>query len=441
MYGHLGVLTTIISHYIAYMRCAFYLAVVFLVSPPLALGESMKNYGEFILEVESGWPSEAPVALLPSAALPAAGAELLQQLRDRVLEQEFSGGPYAAQLGETLGDLARALDAAGEPEEALRVRRRALHLTRLNDGLYSSSQGPLVRAILDGHRRRGDFTALDEQYRYFFRLFGDGRPPYTGPRWRSSMEFLRWQREALRRDLDRDGSRRLLDLHTLNASILKELMSGEKTPIWRQIKEASLSQLLNLYLVEQRVRPAVEPLRRPGESLRRDEFGSFDLQRDRLETLQRVLRQSGAKLLQDALAVAPPGKFRDVAELRLALADWRQWHGGWQEASRDYLELWQELHKRGLSSLAARWFSKPVPLPDNGAFWLPDRPARELLASEIRVSERGRARSELALEKDSQGRSTNSLRRHLNATVFRPAIRDGRFVEMVLRDQRYYLYE
>ena len=161
--------------------------------------------------------------------------------------QELSAGPYSDALAEPLASLGRHYRERGEYGEALGYYRRALHIVRVNDGLYSERQIPLVRDLLDTYRLAGDLQELDERYEYFFRLYGNGEPPYTELRLRASLEFLRWQREALRIDLDGDGKNRLLKLYQLNEHILEtanECIVGEgfapmlQRPEIRKVEEA-----------------------------------------------------------------------------------------------------------------------------------------------------------------------------------------------------------
>ena len=145
-------------------------------------------YGERVVAAQAAWVDEAaPRVALDQPRIPAgqrsAARQRVQHLRQRLREQELAQGPYAAPLAETLTELARAVDALGDDAAALKARERALHLTRVNEGLYSAAQAPLLRALLEGHRRRGEFARLDERYDYFFRLYGAGRPPWTEARW------------------------------------------------------------------------------------------------------------------------------------------------------------------------------------------------------------------------------------------------------------------
>ena len=205
-----------------------------LVTLALALGGAgagpalaTEPYGQRVVAAQAAWVDEAVprVALdhprIPPEQRPAA-RQRVQNLRQRLREQELAQGPYAAPLAETLTELARAVDALGDDAAALEARERALHLTRVNEGLYSAAQAPLLRALLEGHRRRSEFARLDERYDYFFRLYGAGRPPWTEARWAATLEYLRWQREALRRRIDgADVQRRLLELHRRHEDLFK----------------------------------------------------------------------------------------------------------------------------------------------------------------------------------------------------------------------------
>lgn len=384
-------------------------------------------YGKSFVEVDGLWPDESlPEAPLYLPENPAAARAAVDQLEQRLAEQQFSVGPYASALAETLGDLARAQEAAGDVEAAMRSRERALHLTRVNDGLYSEAQGPLVRAILDTLRREKDFARLDERYDYFFRLYGAAQPPWDGVRWPAAMEYLRWQREALRRELEADPLNRLLQLQILNDDLLDRLNDPESAAGWELRRDATLSQLKTFYLIEELVDPApVFPTRR-GDWMRPDDpRRDLNINRERLENLQRTLSGSARRMLEELVTVIPEDLPAERAAVRLALADWLQWHGSTREARALYEQLWDDLNQQGLESLASEWFSRPVPLPDNGVFWVPDAPGAGPIRVGLRVSESGRARADIERVPPRLSRAASRLRKHINAARFRPAIVDG----------------
>ncbi|WP_439106356.1 hypothetical protein [Congregibacter sp.] len=355
--------------------------------------------------------------------------ELIRALSERLVEQEYRDGPYAMSLAETLDELARAQDAAGAVELARRSRARALHLIRVNEGLYSTAQRPLIWAMLESLRREGDFETLDERYDYFFRLYGSGQPPWDGLRWSATLEYLRWQREALRLRLDRDPMQRLLRLHALHEDTLETLVSQVGGVDFRLLADATFSQVKTLYLIEDLIQPQPVFRERSNGFPGSEDPRNFNLQQERLENLQRSLRGAGRTLLTDLLAVIPGDEHRLRAQALLALADWLQWHGSSREARDLYERIWSELHSGGMQAVAEQWFSAPVPLPDNGVF-LPPGSQRSEGPIEVRLSVRedGRAFADVSMADKRWQRSAVRLQRRIAATRYRPVLKDGRVV-------------
>ncbi|EED32680.1 hypothetical protein NOR53_1845 [gamma proteobacterium NOR5-3] len=387
-------------------------------------------YGKYFVESGADWPETAgsgAAATLSPPLSESAARELARAINERLTEQEFRDGPYAMGLAETLDELARAQEAAGAVEDARRSRERALHLIRVNEGLYSASQRPILQAILDSLRREEDFAALDERYDYFFRLYGSGQPPWNDLRWRAAMEYLRWQREALRRGLDGDPMPRLLRLHGLHEDLLEELRLQAEGPDFRLLAEAVHSQLKTFYLIEDLIQP--QPLFRDQRNgfYRSEDPRDFNLLQERLENLQRTLRGAGRSLIEELLTVIPPQAPEVRAEALLALADWLQWHGSTREASALYESLWAELHSQGLQQLALNWFSRPVPLPDNGVFF-PSGPkgGDGPMAVLLTVRDNGRASADVTTLAERWQGSAIRLKRYIAATRFRPVVENGR---------------
>ncbi|WP_008295863.1 hypothetical protein [Congregibacter litoralis] len=441
---------------------SFLAALFFLVAPGVfAAGAA---YGKYFVEAGARWPEEAPpVPATSPRVLPTAEAsELIQALSKQLSEQEYEEGPYAMSLAETLDDLGRAQEAAGNLALAQQSRARALHLIRVNDGLYSEAQRPVLQAMLQSLRKVGDFEGLDQRYDYFFRLYGSGQPPWDALRWDATLEYLRWQREALRRGLDRDPMDRLLNLHRMHEEILEQFSTrddpaegamgseGEEgaasgknnAPFdYRRLADVTYSQLKTLYLIEDRVQPQPVFRERVNGFSRSDDPRDFNLQQERLENLQRTLRGAGRRLLENLLAAIPPDDHRARAEAKLALADWTQWHGSYREAAALYESLWRELTDQGLGSLAAQWFSEPVPLPDSGVFWeFAEEDAEGPITVRLSVSESGRATADAATVDPRWQRSVGRLLRQIAATRYRPAIAGGQIVPAEGVSASYWLY-
>lgn len=337
---------------------------------------------------------------------------------------EVKSGPYADGLAEPLGSLGRHYRQQGEYKEALGAYRRALHIVRINDGLYSDRQIPLVRELLATFRDAGDYEALDQRYDYLFRLYGAGRPPYTDLRLRAALEYLRWQREALRMKLGGSGSDRLLDAIELNDDILEGIAEEGGVPYeWH--RNFVFSQLRNLYILKDRFQPE---LHEQGLGNSRDIYGvqpiTVDLQEQKMKNLMHSA-QGKARTLAEKLEVAAAVEGPvEQAQLELALADWYFWSGQRGKAGSGYRRVAELLRDAGELTLLEDWMGQPVELPEEGAFWLGRRRA-EFTPAEVRasfnVSSRGRvSKVEVeALNPDAEG-ELSRFKRNLSATLFRP---------------------
>jgi hypothetical protein len=380
-------------------------------------------YGrDFLLvDADAAGVPQAPMAAVASDQL-ALARDAVERLQALVEQLELRDGPYSGSLSEPLSDLALQLERLGRGDEAQRLRERALHLLRVNEGLYSLSQLPLVRALLDAERRRGDYAALDQRYGYFFRLYGNGQPPFTEPRMRATLEYLRWQREAVVRGLDADPRQRLLSLIDRNEQLLQRLSLEAEQP-WVWLRDAALSQLANLYLLAEQMQHEVLPPQRLGgfaqPSVRRD-FDEFDPRRERLLSLGRSLRPRGSDLLEQLLARAPDAVER--AAVQREYGDWEQWLGQTTSADDWYHASWQTLRDSGDTALVESWYGTPQPLPANGAFTAGnDEPGLVLVVS-LSVDARGRADDVQVQERADARREATRLRRWLRETRFRPAL-------------------
>ena len=403
------------------MPLLLFLLMVF-VALPDTVHAAPEPYGKRFRLATGGAARVEGIAEPLVATSPTELATMTAKLLQQVEVEEQNLGPYAPVLAETFGDLSRLLERQGLFDEAQRYRERALHLVRVNEGLYSSRQGPLVRAMLDSLREREAFDELDGRYAYFFRLYGAGRPPFNDVRWAATLEYLSWQREAYLREIDRDPRRRLIDLYAEHQALLDVLVA--ETPINAgRLRDASLSFVQTLYLISDLEPPRDLTLSARSDQIRREDPRDFDLLRERLENLQRTLRGRGRSILTDALALTPASEGDVRAELQLALGDWFLWQGSTSSAKEAYAALWREVMGTELEDRVASWFADPVPLPQPEAFVLPLDSVGPPLTARIDVSESGRMTGFASTGREDG--EVKRLRRLLRDGRFRPVYRGG----------------
>lgn len=378
-------------------------------------------YGEHFLRLD-----DVP-ALTGAGADSAVGDPV--DYREQMEALEGDSGPYADGLAEPLGSLGRYYRAQGEYEQALGAFRRALHIVRVNDGLYSDRQIPLLRELLGTFRDTGDFETLDQRYDYLFRLYGAGLPPHTEIRLRATLEYLRWQREALRLKLDKGEARRLLEAIELNDQILQSIQADGSVPYhWR--RDFVFSQLRNLYILQDRFQPG---LQEQGLVSSKEIYGgqplTVDLEDQKMNHLVRTAQSKGRALVTELQQVAAEQGPVEEAALELAQADWYFWNGQQSRAKTAYSRVELLLREAGELLLLQEWLGQPVELPEEGAFWNGGQQA-EASPAEVRasfdVSSRGRVSNveAEALNPDAEG-GLSKFKRQLSATLFRPRWHSG----------------
>ena len=375
----------------------------------------------------------------------------------RQLEQyESDGGPYADSLAEPLFGLGKYYAGRGDYKEAVALYRRALHNVRLNDGLYSERQAPIVRELLDTVRLSGDLNALDDRYDYFFGLYGKGRPPYTELRMRAALEYLRWQREAIRLGIDANEHKRLLGLYKLNEDLLEGAIASISISIEDRWKLA-LSQIRNLYLLQSKVAPRVE-VTAAGTistfSVQSGQDNELNFDQRKLESIRRNALVRGTEVLEQYALALDSGaslesdkasKLEKKARVMLELGDWHQWNGSYRRADEYYVSAAQLLNSGGEAELAQKWFADPVELPDNGAYWQPSADAGKeaplRITATYDVSIRGRVRNLSTPDPDPETRGlVNRFKRELKGTRFRPRYKNGQAIVTENQSREYEVY-
>ena len=84
---------------------------------------------------------------------------------------EFDFGAYDQRQIESLEDLGRLSQASGEHQQALVLFKQALHVARINQGLYHESQISLVDEIISAEIALKNWEAVNKFYAYQEHLY------------------------------------------------------------------------------------------------------------------------------------------------------------------------------------------------------------------------------------------------------------------------------
>ncbi len=354
---------------------------------------------------------------------------LLADVRDyqhRIAELETRGGAYANGLAEQLLGLGLALQRNGAHGEAIETFKRGVHLTRINEGLYSDRQMAMLQGEIASHIAQGEYSVADERQRYLYRIQTQALTDVT--RAQAFMHHARWQRKAYEADLGDAPFSRLINMFSLHRLALTELVNveGEDSPL---LLEPLYGMLQAQYLLSGFVGETSSGHYRTG--------GVFsDEQSMQMSYRNESYKQGNAEIraIYDVSAMQPEFDLEHSANTLILQGDWKLWHGKRGEAMAVYGEIFGELAARDADqAIVDSLFGVPVPLPAiEGVRTLPPRiEEREgALLLEFGVSERGRVTDLVRVDNHpSNDDSADSIMRRFRQTLFRPRISDGMPVE------------
>ncbi len=169
-------------------------------------------------------------------------------------ELEFKGGAWSVQIAEELTTLGSLLHQQGDYEESVEIFARAVHINRVNYGLYSPEQIPLVEKMVDSHVALGQWREADEQQQYSFFVQNKAYGP-RDPRMISVFQNLaRWNVTTFYRGIDPDPTQRLLQTYLLYraAADTVEAHFGQRDPRYIELLQdvAGASDMMSRYALE-----------------------------------------------------------------------------------------------------------------------------------------------------------------------------------------------
>lgn len=151
---------------------------------------------------------------------------MVDQVTRPVFLPEPGFGAYDQRQVEPLGDLGRQQLDSGDYSQALVLFKQALHVNRINNGLYHESQLPILDSIIASEVALRDWEAVDGHYSYLEHLY---RRLYSleDPRLDMGLrEVSSWHVNALNVNID---GRRVEHLREANKVFKLRLQIAQRT--------------------------------------------------------------------------------------------------------------------------------------------------------------------------------------------------------------------
>lgn len=340
----------------------------------------------------------------------------------RIQEMESSDGAFAPGLTEDLLGLGLALQRNGDHEQAVKVFKRGIHLSRINEGLYSRRQLSLLQGEIASHIAMGALSEADERQRYLYRVQAKTLSDVT--RGQALMQHALWQRQAYEAGIGEDPFARLVNMWSLYRYALTEFakIDGETSPT---LLPPLYGMLRAQYLLSGFVGETSNGRFRTGGI-----YGDEESRQIAYASQSYKQGSSVIRAIYDIEIAQNDVKLEDTAEVLLMLGDWQFWHGKRNEALETYGELYGELAEgEAAQQLRGQLLDTPQPLPGLiGVRALPE-PVDEQegrLLLEFGVSDRGRVVNVVRLDDNVQNDTkAGDVISRLKRTPFRPRIDDG----------------
>lgn len=158
----------------------------------------------------------------------------VENYRQLLAELEATSGPYSADLFEPLATLARALVTAEIYSEAEEVIGRGMQVSRINEGLYSLQQLPLLLLGIEMNVKLRDFAAANDRSDYLVELYTNGFSNEPLDLLQSLETVSDWHLSVLSRDEELNRALHLLKSHDINLRMTQMALQQQPLDLARQ---------------------------------------------------------------------------------------------------------------------------------------------------------------------------------------------------------------
>lgn len=166
--------------------------------PPDATGPTGPVTGAGTGAANAGATNAGP-ALIPSAD-PATLQADIAAYRARIADTQANDTPYSNELREQFDALGVLLQQSGEHEDAILAFESAMHIDRVNGGLYTLEQIPIVEKIIASHEALGHADDVNNFHEYLYYIqqksYDDGDPRLLA----AKVEWADWNLESYMKD-------------------------------------------------------------------------------------------------------------------------------------------------------------------------------------------------------------------------------------------------
>lgn len=146
-------------------------------------------------------------AIEPPTRLPSEILADIEDYENAINQQIETSGIYDTGLAQEYLATGNLYEQLGDVERAVAAYENAMHINRVNEGLYTLSQRDAVRALIDISKGTRNFAEADKYHEYLYYILSRNLEPGSDAMTAASLEWAEWNLEAYRRTafLGEDG--------------------------------------------------------------------------------------------------------------------------------------------------------------------------------------------------------------------------------------------
>ncbi|SFB98923.1 tetratricopeptide repeat protein [Pseudoalteromonas denitrificans] len=271
---------------------------------------------------------------------------------------ESQDGVYSDKLAQQLANLADIYQRQNKHDLAIDTFNRSLHLNRINDGLYSKAQIPLLKKIIASLKIQKKWKIIDQRYNYLYWLHNRNFSENDETMVEVLLEIAGWNLTSYARRYSKKPIENLYNSHILYTKALK--ISEEQ---YGQFNERNIPILNNIMIANYFFATAdimTSDLIEPNEYAATTNFQNL------VATLKRKSFSSGKENIQNEIQILENQdeiNHFQISNVRLKLADWHLLFEKRQTAMRLYNDayLYASINdSQNINDL----FNKPIALPN-----------------------------------------------------------------------------
>lgn len=351
-----------------------------------------------------------------------------------IAQLESDWGPYHSGLSEHLVSLGLNLKNNGHYQEAHEALDRAMHLSRINEGLYSLNQVPILEQLIETNVAAGNWQKASENHNYLFWLYRRNYEP-NDPRMLPTLRKLsHWHLNAFSMGLGSGLFNHLVNAHSMFASSAAIIESNYGDSDLRLVDALQGLKVSNYYLATYQGANKEKPTFEAS-------FGSQQAEREQQQRLEQfILRSYGngraaiARII-DVYENNPESPPYAVERSQVDLADWQLLFNRPQSAMALYQNVLFDLEaQEDTEEVIHELFAQPVQLPILETLSLEEEQADsndQYVLVQFDVNRYGAVRNIEILESHPEDdiRNRSRVRSTLKSAKFRPRFENGEAAE------------